>query len=345
MKKIKINPDRNIGKNEPCFVIVEAGSNHNRSKSLAKKLISSAAEAGADAIKFQLFEGEKHYSRRTPRFKLYDKHIVDLLNEISLPREWVGELNEYAQEQGIIFFSSVTDKEDVDLMKEVGARLYKLASFELVDLDLIRYTAKIGKPVILSTGMATLREIREAHNTCLKTGNNKVVLLQCSSAYPAPYESINLNAMNLIEDKFDVVTGFSDHSLGTHIAIGAVALGAKVIEKHYTVDRKLKGPDHAFSMEPDELKDMVTKIRQLESALGDGKKVGPQEVEMEFYEKARRSLHAEETISKGEVIAESMLTVKRPGYGIKPKHKKDVLGKKAVRKIKKDEWITWDMVG
>ncbi|MGB3242186.1 MAG: N-acetylneuraminate synthase family protein [Candidatus Omnitrophota bacterium] len=292
MMKVRVNKTRCIGESRPCFVIAEIGSNHNRSLSMAKELIDAAAQAGADAVKFQLFEGEKHYSRKTPKFKLYDKNIVDLLDEISLPREWAPELKEYSEKKDIIFFSSVTHAQDVDLLEDLGVGLYKLASFELVDLDLIEYTAKTQKPLILSTGMADLKEVEDAYKACLGAGNKKVILLQCASAYPAPYESMNLKAINTLKDRFKTITGLSDHTMGVHVTLGAVALGAKVIERHFTLSRKLKGPDHPFAIEPDELGQMMLQIRQLESALGSGKKKGPSHGELEFYDKARRSLHA-----------------------------------------------------
>jgi len=189
-----------------------------------------------------------------------------------------------------------------------------------------------------------MREIEDAYNACIKNGNHKVVILECTSSYPAPSHAINLRAIKTIEDRLKVVTGFSDHTMGTHIAVGAVAAGAKVIEKHFTLNRKLKGPDHPFAAEPRELALMVKHIRELENALGSGKKKGPAAEEKEYYKKARRSIHARAAIHKGDPIMPESLIVKRPGYGIKPRQIKQLIGKKARRTIKEDEWITWKMV-
>jgi sialic acid synthase SpsE len=334
-----------IGGTNPCFIIAEAGSNHNRELNLAKELISAAAEAKAGAIKFQLFKGEKHYSKFAPLFSSYAKHPQDLLKEIELPLEWLSELNEYAKKKNIIFFSSVTDPLDVDALEKINVPAYKLASFELVDLGLIEYTAKKNKPIILSTGLANFEEIDDAYSVCKKAGNNDIIFLQCASVYPAKPQIMNLKAMNTIQAVFpDTIVGLSDHTLGVHISVAAVAMGAKVIEKHFTLDSKMPGPDHAVSINPSELAEMVQKIRDVEAALGDGKKSKPSNDELEYYFKARRSIHARSNIKKGESITPDKLVVKRPGYGIKPKYMDILSNRSAKRDINADEWIKWDMI-
>jgi N-acetylneuraminate synthase/N,N'-diacetyllegionaminate synthase len=343
MKKIKIG-SRLIGSGEPCFVIAEAGSNHNGELKIAKELIDAASEAGADAIKFQVFSAEKHYSRKTPKHTAYKENLFDLIKKLELPREWLGELKEYSDKKGIIFFASPCDYDAVEQLEKLGVLLHKVASFEIVDLELINYVARKQKPVIISTGLADMEEIEDAYITCRQAGNENVIFLQCASAYPSPPEIMNLTAMQTIKETFNVVTGLSDHTRGIHISVAASALGASVIEKHFTLSRKMDGPDHPFSIEPDELKTMVSQIKEVTAALGDGKKTGPSQAEMEFYEKARRSIHAGIDIPKGTIITKAMIVMKRPGYGIKPKHINSVMGRKAKINIEADQWITWEMI-
>ncbi len=340
---------KNVGGQYPCFIIAEAGSNHNRDFKLACQLIDAAKDAGADAVKFQLFTGEKHYSRKTPPFEYLakqgiTKNIVDLLKEIELPLEWVEQLRDYAKKVGIIFFCSVTSKEDIDLANRLGLPLFKLASFEIVDLPLITYAAAKGKPVILSTGLCNMEEIQDAFEAVQKTRNKDLILLQCASMYPSPASIMNLNSMATLRKAFQVEIGLSDHTPGVHIAPAAVAMGAKVIEKHFTISRKLKGPDHPFAIEPHELKQMVEYIRDVEAALGDGVKNGPSKQEQEMFTKARRSIHAAANIAKGSVITADKLTIKRPGYGIKPKFIDQVIGKISKVDIEEDTAITWENI-
>ena len=343
IKEIKVN-NKKIGKNHPTFIIAEIGANHNRDKRTAKRLIDRAADAKVDAVKFQTYKAEKIYSKKTPKFKRDSQKPFELIKSIELPVSWYGELKEYANEKGLDFFSSPFDNDSVDELEKIKVQIYKIASFEIVDLDLIKYVAKKQKPIMISTGMASLEEIQDAVNTVQSTGNKKIILLQCTSLYPTKPELVNLNAIRTLEKKFGLPVGLSDHSMGIHIPIAAVAMGACVIEKHFTLDRKMKGPDHSFAVEPDELKRLAEYIRDIEKAKGDGeKKVSEQEKE-ENYEKARRSIIAKQDISLGTIITEHMLVIKRPGYGIKPKFKNHVVGKKAKKDIKEDDWITWDMV-
>ena len=340
--------NRWVGGDERRFVIAEAGANHNRSLSLAKELIDVATEAGADAVKFQTYSAETLYSKKTPRFSYLEgvssKGTWDLIKEIELPREWQGELAAYATKRGILFLSTPFDHRAVDELAALDVLAYKIASFEIVDLPLIAHAAAKGRPMILSTGLASYEDIADALGVCVSAGNRDVILLQCASLYPAPPSRMNLRAMTTLRHAFAVPTGLSDHSLGIHVAVAAAALGACVIEKHFTLNRSLPGPDHPFAVEPGELKEMVRQIREVESALGDGLKLGPAPEEQEMHEKARRSLVASRAIPKGTLIDRSMVTIKRPGFGIRPKFLDLVIGRVAKVDIEEDTVLTWDMV-
>jgi N-acetylneuraminate synthase/N,N'-diacetyllegionaminate synthase len=343
MGKVKIE-NKLIGEGEPCFIIAEAGSNHNGSLEQAKKLIDVAAEAKADAVKFQIYKAESLYSKYTPEFSyLKGQNVYELIKNIETPREWIKELAGYCKDKNINFLASAFDFEAVDLMdKYVPA--FKIASFEITDLELIKYTAEKGKPMIISTGMANLGEIEDAITAIKSVGNEDIILLHCNSLYPTPVEVVNLRAMETMRTAFKVPAGFSDHTLGIHIPVAAVAMGACVIEKHFTLDRNLPGPDHSFAIEPDELKEMVRCIREVEKAKGNGIKEKSELESEEMYIKARRSIHAKVDILKGTKITRDMLIIKRPGYGIKPKFIDIVVGRDVKKDIKEDEWITWDMV-
>lgn len=336
-----------VGPGRPCFVIAEAGANHDRDLGQAKELIDAAAEAGADAVKFQTYTGKTLYSRKTPAFtylkSMTKKNIVDLLEDISLPREWQKKLSDHARKKGILFFSSPFDFQAVAELAALNVPALKIASFELVDLELIAACAKTKIPVILSTGMAKLGEIEEALETITAQGNACAALLHCTSLYPAPAKLTNLRAMDTMSQAFRIPVGLSDHTTGITVPIAAAARGACLIEKHYTLSRKLKGPDHPFAIEPGELKDMVYGIREAGEALGTGiKDKNPEEAEM--FSKARRSLIAARAIRKGTPITREMIIVKRPGFGIKPNQMSIVLGRPAKTDIAEDDIITWEMV-
>jgi len=343
MGKIKIG-DQLIGDEKPCFIIAEAGSNHNGSLEQAKKLIDVAAEVKADAVKFQIFKAESLYSKYTPEFSyLKGQNTYELIKSIETPREWIKELAEYCKKRGIIFLASVFDFEAIDILdKYVPA--FKIASFEITDLELLKYAAEKGKPMIISTGMANLGEIEDAITAIRSVGNENIILLHCNSLYPTPVGIANLRAIETMRTAFKVPVGFSDHTLGIHIPIAAVAMGACMIEKHFTLDRTLPGPDHSFAIEPDELKEMVRCIREVEKAKGSGIKEKSDLESEEMYVKARRSIHAKVDIPKGTKITRDMLIIKRPGYGIKPKFIDMVVGREAKKDIREDEWVTWDAV-
>ena len=343
MKRIVKIGNKKIGGKNQTYIVAEIGSNHNRDKKIAKKLIDKAAAAGVDAVKFQTFKAEKLYSKKTPKFSKDTINPFDLIKSIELPRAWHEELYKYATDRDLHFLSSPFDYEAVDLLDEVRVPAFKVASFEIVDLELLKYIAKKKKPIILSTGMANIEEIEEALSAIRSQRNNNIILLHCNSMYPTPVEIVNLNAIETMSKIFEIPIGFSDHTLGIHIPIAAVAKGAKVIEKHFTLDRRMKGPDHHFAIEPDELKQMVQNIRDVEKAEGTGVKEMAK-AEQEMYEKGRRSIIAAQDIPKGTKITRELLIIKRPEFGIKPKFLDNVIGKTAKKNIKSDEWITWDMI-
>lgn len=348
VKSVKIG-NKIIGPGRPTFIIAEAGSNHDRDLSQAKKLIDIAANAGADAVKFQTFTADKIAADTDDDVvKLGDEYqgvptLYQLYKGLELPREWQGELKQYADEKGIMFLSTPFDYDAVDELDALGIEAYKIASFEMVDLPFLKYIAKKGKPIILSTGMADLGEIEEALGAIYSQGNDQVVLLHCGISYPMPYEEVNLAAMDTMRQAFQIPVGYSDHTLGISIPLAAVARGACVIEKHFTINRNLKGPDHRFAIEPDELNAMVTGIRQVETAIGGPIKKHTASEEI-HYRRGRRSIFAKKDIPAGTVITEDMLAILRPGIGLKPKYFEMVIGRTAKIDIKKNEPITWDKI-
>jgi len=343
--RFEIAPGRWIGDGQPCFVIAEIGSNHNHDFDLAKQLIDAAAEAGVDAVKFQTFRAGSHYSKRAPGFSyLNNRSTFDLIKSLELDRSWHAPLKQHAESRNLVFLSSPCDIEAIDELDRLGLLAFKVASFDLSDLALIRHMARTGRTVILSTGMADWMDIQRAVVACREEKNEHIVLLQCTSLYPAPATLSNLRAMRVMRDAFGVLTGYSDHTEGDHVCLASVALGACVIEKHFTMDRTLPGPDHPFAIEPEPLKQMMRRLREVESALGDGAKTGPRPEEREMFEKGRRSLHARTRISKGEVITPDKITAKRPGLGIPPHLADVVVGRVARTDIEEDQWITWEMI-
>ncbi|MEW9093553.1 MAG: pseudaminic acid synthase [Clostridiaceae bacterium] len=345
-----INIDgRIIGGNNPTFIIAELSANHLQKFDNAVKLIEEAKKAGADAVKLQTYtpdtitiDCDNEYFQikqgtiwdGTTLYKLYEKAYT--------PWEWQPRLKKIAEDMGLICFSSPFDKTAVDFLEEMDVPAYKIASFEITDIPFIEYIASKGKPIIMSTGIATLSDIEEALNACKRMGNYEVALLKCTSSYPAPVEEANLKTIPNIEETFDVIAGLSDHTLGTAVSVAAVALGAKIIEKHFTLRREEGGPDSAFSMEPHEFKKMVEDIRTVEKAIG--------KVSYDLTEKQKRSrehsrsLFAVKDIRKGELLTEENIKSIRPGFGMPTKYIKDVLGKKARMDIKKGTPVEWEIV-
>lgn len=348
MKPVTIGT-RRVGPGEPCYVIADVGANHNRDLEVAKRLIDAAAAACVDAVKFQTYSGRTMYSTKTPHFEylgeLGDQPPHELLEAISLPRDWQPILAEHCRDRGVEFLSTPFDRQAVDELDALDVAAVKIASFELVDLPLLRYAAKTGRPMILSTGMANLGEIEEAVDACRGAGCEEIALLQCASLYPAPPEIMNLRSISAIQAAFGVPVGLSDHTLGIHVSVAGVALGAAIVEKHFTLDRSMSGPDHPFAVEPGELRDLVSHIRDVEDAMGDGVKRGPSDQEArEMYVKARRSVVAAHAIPAGTIITEDMLTVKRPGWGVKPRDLDRLVGRAARVDIDEDDVVTWEMV-
>jgi N,N'-diacetyllegionaminate synthase len=339
---------RPIGGGAPCYVIAEAGANHNRDLGLARELIDVAADAGADAVKFQIYTGKRLYSSKTPRFDylqhLGEKSTQQVLQDAETPREWIPLLADHARERGITFFAAPFDGEAVDDLAAAGVPAFKIANYEMVDVHLIRRVAEQGKPLILSVGMATYGEVEDALHAAVAGGATEVALLRCAARYPAPAHIMNLRSMATMRSAFGVPVGLSDHTEGIHVALGAVGLGTELLEKHITLDRSLAGPDHPFAIEPDELRALVRGVRDVEAAMGNGRLEGPAPEEAEMYRLARRSVVAAADLAAGTTIAREHLTIKRPGFGIAPKHLDDLVGRTARVDIAFDDIVTWDMV-
>jgi sialic acid synthase SpsE len=339
---------RRVGGGAPCYVIAEAGSNHNRDLGLARELIDVAADAGADAVKFQIYSGKTLYSSKTPRFTylegVSDKDTQQLLEDIETPREWLPDLAEHAQRAGITFFAAPFDDAAVQELADVGVPAYKVANYELIDVHLIRRVAEAGVPVILSVGMATYGEVEDALDAAIAGGATEIGLLRCAAQYPAPAEIMNLRAMGTMREAFGVPVGLSDHSEGIHVPLGATGLGMDLLEKHFTLDRSMPGPDHPFAIEPGELRALVRGVREVESAMGNGRLEGPTAEEAEMHRLARRSVIAARPIQAGTAIRREDLTIKRPGFGIAPKDLEHIVGRIARVDIDFDDIVTWDMV-
>lgn len=345
---IKIN-GRKIGSGYSVYIVAELSANHNQDFETAVKLIEAAKEAGADAVKVQTYTPDTiTIDVDRPEFKinggtLWDgKTLYELYKEAYMPWEWQKELKKIANKLGIDFFSSPFDPTAVDFLEELEMPAYKIASPEIVDIPLIEKVAETGKPIIISTGMATLGEIEEAVQAVRKKGNNQIALLKCTSAYPAPYESMNLKTIPNMIETFGVPVGLSDHTLGIEIPIAAVALGASIIEKHFTLSRSIQTPDSAFSLEPHEFKAMVQAIRNVEKALGDVRyETDKSEKEIR---KFRRSLYVVKDIKKGEPFTEKNVRSIRPGYGLPPKYLKEIIGHNARYDIPKGTPLGWEFV-
>src|SRR6185295_3532301 len=340
--------DREVGGGAPVYVIAEAGSNHDRNLDQAKRLIDVAAEAGADAVKFQTFTADRIVAETKTRAKYLDdllppdKTMSDLFRELELPHEWHAALFEHATAAGLDFISTPFDFEAVDLLDDLGVKVFKVASYELWHLPLIREVASRGKPIICSTGMADLADVQDAVDTVAATGNDQLILLHCVVNYPPPFSDLNLRAIETLRQAFHVPVGYSDHSSGITAPIVATALGAAVVEKHHTLSRDLPGPDHRFAIEPDELTAMVRGIRDAQAALGSGiKRMAPAEADL--YVTARRSLFAARDLAEGTVLGVDDIAVLRPGTGLEVRDLEKVVGRTARRAIGRHEPLAWDM--
>lgn len=347
MKQVLIG-DRPVGDGAPVYIIAEAGSNHDRDLGQAKRLIDVAAEAGADAVKFQTFTADRIVAETSTRAKYLDeilppgKTMSDLFRELELPHEWHAELKAYAESAGLDFVSTPFDHEAVDLLDGLGVKVFKVATYELWHLPLIRDIASRGKPMICSTGMADIADVHEAVETVRAAGNDQLILLHCVVNYPPPFEELNLRAIQTMRRAFDVPVGWSDHTPGWLAPVVATTLGAAVIEKHFTTDRSRSGPDHRFALEPDELATMIRSIRDAEAALGDGIK-RTQPAEADLYVTARRSLFAARPIDAGTTLTEADIAILRPGTGLEVRDLPHVIGRTARRRIERHEPLAWEM--
>jgi N,N'-diacetyllegionaminate synthase len=350
MKQTFAIAGRGVGLGQPCYVIAEAGVNHNCDVQLGYKLIETAGAAGADAIKFQSYTASKIATRVAPRYWVEPADprgtqwdTFDKLDKLS-DRDFKSLLG-HARHVGLTAFSTPFDDEAVDFLASLDVPAFKIASADLTCHGLIDRAARVGKPMLLSTGTSTLAEVEEALEVCRRAGNEEVALLHCTLKYPCPPEAINLRMMEHLMRAFPgVPVGLSDHSLGTSVPQAAVALGACVIEKHYTVDKTLPGsPDHHLSVDPAEMRAMVDGIRTVEKALGKAEK-GLEPMERDAYLYARRSVTSKVEIPRGSAITREMLTYKRPGTGISPRHLDLVVGRVARQDIPEDTTITWEMV-
>ena len=326
------------------YIIAEAGVNHNGDPELAKKLIDVAAEAGADAVKFQTFIPEliaSKYARKADYQKASteaEESQLDMLRKVTLSRDDHKMLLSYAGERGIQFASTAFDLDSIDFLDSLDIPFYKIPSGEITDLPYLEKISALGKPVILSTGMSTPDEIRAAMDILYRGECPKISLLHCNTEYPTPYKDVNLAAISTMKREFGVDVGYSDHTLGIEVPIAAVAMGAVIIEKHFTLDRNMEGPDHKASLTPDELKSMVSSIRHIELAVGHPDKT-VSESERKNIVIARKSIVAKRDIKKGEELNPDNITIKRPGSGISPMKWYEIIGKKAIRDFKEDELI------
>ena len=348
MNSVRIK-NRLIGEGYPTYIIAEMSANHAGSIERAKEIIRVAKDCGADCVKIQTYTPDTiTIDCDNEYFQIADgtwkgEKLYSLYGKAFTPWEWQKELKEEADKIGIDFFSTPFDKTSVDFLEEIGIPCYKIASFELVDIPLIRYVASKGKPIIMSTGMGTQEEIREAVEAAYLEHNDRVVLLKCSSAYPAIPDDMNLKTIDDMRKRFDLPVGLSDHSLGSLSATTAIALGASVIEKHFCLSREIDNPDASFSMTPEEFSLMVADIRKVEKTLG-RITYGASEQETGNL-KFRKSIFVIQDIKEGELLSEENVKVIRPGYGLKPKYFQDILGKNASKDIKRGTPLQWEDIG
>jgi len=328
------------------FIIAEAGVNHNGSTELAKQLIDAAADAGADAVKFQTFKAEKLVSKNAQKAD-YQKETTntkesqfDMIKKLELDLDTHKELITYCQKKNIMFLSTPFDHDSIEMLNELGLNIFKIPSGEITNLPYLRHIGSLGKEVILSTGMADIGEIEDALDVLIEAGTKRehITVLHANTMYPTPMQDVNLRAMVTIGNAFDVSYGYSDHTLGIEVPVAAVAMGATVIEKHFTLDKNMEGPDHKASLEPDELKAMVNAIRNIEVALGSGiKKPSPSEKPNMVI--ARKSIVAATPVKKGEIFTKKNLAIKRPGNGINPMRWDEIVGSQAQKDYLEDELI------
>ncbi len=333
-----------IDSKSKVFIIAELSANHNGSLNTAIETIRAAKRAGADCIKFQTYTADTiTIDCDNDDFIIQDtiwhgKKLYDLYNEAFTPWEWHEKLFEVAREEGLACFSSPFDKTAVDFLENIGTPAYKIASFEITDIPLIEYAASKGKPIIISTGIADISDIELAINACRSVGNNDIALLKCTSSYPAPIDEANMIMIKDLAERFNVISGLSDHTMGATVPIVAVALGAKIIEKHFILDRSIGGPDASFSMNEIEFSQMVDSIREAELAVGQvDYKLTPKQIKGKDFS---RSLYVVEDIKAGEIISEKNIKSVRPGFGLHPKYYNEILGKVVIKSFSKGDRLS-----
>jgi N-acetylneuraminate synthase len=341
--------NRVVGINFPVYIIAELSANHNQDFNQALKLIHAAKAAGVDAVKVQTYTPDTLTIESDKKFfcidsgSLWDgRTLYDLYKEANMPWDWQPKLKLIANQLGLDFFSTAFDASSVEFLEKMDVPIHKVASFEIVDIPLIQEIAKTGKPLIISTGMASKAEIKEAIVAAQNAGSKQIALLKCTSSYPAPLEDMNLRAIPYLIKTFKLPVGLSDHSLGTDVSIAAVALGACIIEKHLTLSRSVPGPDSAFSLEPQELKSMVDSIRIVEKTLGKAQyKISKSEMGSRVF---RRSLFVVKDVVAGEVFTKENVRSIRPAYGLPPKYINNLLCRRAAKNIERGTPLTWDLV-
>lgn len=336
---------RKVGGNSPCYIIAEIGSNFDGSLEKAKYMIDLAKECGADAVKFQSFRAEDIVSEKGFRSlkvafqSAWKKPVIEVYRDAELPTQWNEELMAHAKKKGITYFSTPYDKKNADYLDKIGVLAFKIGSGDITWLEMIKYISGKKKPVIIGCGASTVEEIGEAIEAIRSEGNDEIVLLQCVTNYPSSFKNANIKAMKSLGERYKVLYGYSDHSPGHIVPLGAVALGACVIEKHFTYDKKALGPDHPFAMDPSDFKEMVKAIRLLESGLGDKKEVYDEEKETVVIQ--RRCLRASKSLDAGHVVKGEDIEVLRPAPldSIYPKHKESLIGKKLKRSLEKGDYF------
>jgi sialic acid synthase SpsE len=340
---------RPVGPGHPCYVIAEAGSNHNRDMATARRLIEVAAEAGADAVKFQTYTAEGLYSRQTPDFEyLKEKGLLanqesvwELIKRVEIPWEWHAELAQHSADCGITFLSTPFEEAAVDVLEAVGVPAYKIASYEVNHLPLIQRAARTGKPLLISTGMASLGDIERALDAAAAAGARDLLVMHCAVNYPPRFDDLNLRAITTMREAFQIPIGWSDHTMGHTAEVVAVTLGACAVEKHFTLSRNQTGPDHPFALEPSELTAMVMAIREAEAALGSSVK-RVTEAEADLFRLGRRSIVAARDIPAGGELTRDDLAIKRPGFGIPVDALDQVVGRHVVHDVASDQVLVWD---
>ncbi len=349
-KTITIN-GKIIGEGQPGFIIGEVGANHNRDKMIVRKLIDTAAEAKFDAVKFQVYDPEDAFSKNVMTSDvgleaMYGKRPwwEVARDTILMPREWFAEMFDYVREKKMIPFSTVHIIEDIDFLLNLGVDVFKIASIDCNHLPLLKEVAKVNKPMLISTGMATIEEIDETIETVVSAGNKQLVILHCVSCYPPKPEIINLQNLTLLKERYGFQIGYSDHSMSNDFTLAALALGSCVVEKHITLDRNMHGPDHPFALEPKDMINLVESVRSVESALGKKQRILSSE-ELAARKMIRRSIVARRDIKNGEIIERNMVKFSRPGEGISPNCFEEMQGRQTIKNISSEEIISWDMVG